>query len=135
MDKAKDAGIRKPRQARAKARLKHILDVTETLLAERGYDALTTNAVAAEAGFSIGSLYHYFPDKTALLSALVERFYERCLKAIRSYHSVCESTSVSEYVAGLLTALATLEREAVSLTPVFIASLIAAPDLAELDQY
>ncbi len=35
--------------------------------------SLTTNAVAAKAGISIGTLYQYFDDKQALLDALVAR--------------------------------------------------------------
>ena len=34
-------------------------------------DQLTTNAVAAKAGVSIGTLYQYFDSKHALLDALV----------------------------------------------------------------
>jgi AcrR family transcriptional regulator len=41
-----------------------------------GFDGLTTNAVAAAAGVSIGSLYQYFPNKEALVSALLQRHME-----------------------------------------------------------
>jgi len=41
------------------------------LLDEQGFDGLTTNAVAARAGVSIGTLYQYFDGKPALLDALV----------------------------------------------------------------
>lgn len=43
------------------------------LLEEGEVEALTTNAVAARAGVSIGTLYQYFHDKQALLDTLAER--------------------------------------------------------------
>ncbi|HMN76630.1 MAG TPA: TetR/AcrR family transcriptional regulator [Burkholderiaceae bacterium] len=43
------------------------------LLDEGDLASLTTNAVAARAGVSIGTLYQYFDGKTALLDALVAR--------------------------------------------------------------
>lgn len=36
------------------------------ILAEQGWAGFNTNAVAARAGVSIGSLYEYYPDKQAL---------------------------------------------------------------------
>jgi AcrR family transcriptional regulator len=58
-----------------------ILDAAATLFAATGYEATTTNAVAAQAGVPIGSLYRYFPDKRALLGALAER-HSRELRAL-----------------------------------------------------
>ncbi len=40
---------------------------------EEGEERATTNRVAAVAGVSIGSLYQYFPNREALLRALLER--------------------------------------------------------------
>lgn len=62
-----------PRQDRSRRTKDSILDGAGKLFLEHGYDAVNTNAIAREAGLSIGSLYRYFPDKKAVLTALVER--------------------------------------------------------------
>ncbi|AFZ57276.1 TetR family transcriptional regulator [Anabaena cylindrica FACHB-243] len=67
---------RKPRQARSQERVNRILDVAEGLFASQGYAATTTNAIAAQAQVPIGSLYQFFPDKTAILQALSLRYAE-----------------------------------------------------------
>lgn len=67
---------RKPRQARSQERVNRILDVAEKLFASQGYAATTTNAIASQAQVPIGSLYQFFPDKTAILQALSLRYAE-----------------------------------------------------------
>jgi AcrR family transcriptional regulator len=49
------------------------LEAAARILEHDGLDALTTNAVAEKAGVSVGSLYQYFPNKTALLAELIRR--------------------------------------------------------------
>lgn len=44
------------------------------MLEEVGYAALTTNAIAARARTSIGSLYQFFPNKEAVVAELVKHF-------------------------------------------------------------
>lgn len=53
-----------------------ILDATEVVLARQGFAAATVEAVAVEAQVSKGGLLHYFPNKTALFTACLERFQE-----------------------------------------------------------
>jgi AcrR family transcriptional regulator len=67
---------KRPRQARSKATVDTILEATARVLVKHGFDGLTTNGVAVAAGVSIGSLYQYFPNKEALVGALVERHIE-----------------------------------------------------------
>jgi AcrR family transcriptional regulator len=62
-----------PRQARAVATRDAILEAAAQLLGSSGLSALTTNSVAERAGVSIGSLYQYFPNKDALMVALIAR--------------------------------------------------------------
>jgi len=64
---------RKPLQARARFKVELMLEAAIQLIDELGLDALTTNAVAARAGVSIGTLYQYFHDKQALLDELMGR--------------------------------------------------------------
>lgn len=75
-----------PQQARGQERINLILDVSEKLLLGKGYEALTTNAVAAEAGISIGSLYHFFADKVAILEALMARYNEAYFEVLSKVH-------------------------------------------------
>jgi len=76
----------KPRQARSRARVERLLDAAEAILAESGYDALNTNAVAAQAKTSVGTLYHYFPDKAAILGALIARYNEGYVEVLERLH-------------------------------------------------
>lgn len=64
---------RQPSQARAQATYTRLLDAAGQLLEELGVERISTNLVAARAGVSPPTLYHYFPDKYALLAALGER--------------------------------------------------------------
>jgi AcrR family transcriptional regulator len=65
-----------PRQARSLATQARILDSARRVFARHGYAAGTTNRIAADAGISVGSLYQYFPNKDALLAALVREHIE-----------------------------------------------------------
>jgi len=63
---------KRPSQSRSKATVDTILGATARILIKHGFGGLTTNAVAEAAGVSIGSLYQYFPNKQALVAALIE---------------------------------------------------------------
>jgi len=53
-----------------------MLEATARVLVKRGFDGLTTNLVAHTAGVSVGTLYQYFPNKAALVGALIEKHVE-----------------------------------------------------------
>lgn len=54
--------------------VERIIAAGQTVLLRDGYDRASTNRVADEAGISPGSLYQYFPDKEAILAAVVDRY-------------------------------------------------------------
>lgn len=87
----------RPRQARSAARVEHLLDIAEEVFEEVGYDAATTNLVAARADVPVGTLYRWFPDKAALAEALTDRYlahlvslYDRLLAEIQPGERVAE---------------------------------------------
>jgi AcrR family transcriptional regulator len=73
---------RQPTQFRGAVRVDQLLDACGEVLDELGQDALTTRAVAAWAGSSIGSFYQFFGDKSQLLRAFGERNLERYLDSV-----------------------------------------------------
>lgn len=68
---------RRPKQARAEFALDSILEAVARTLEAHGKAGLTTQRVADTAGFSIGAIYQYFPNKDGLLEALAGRELER----------------------------------------------------------
>jgi len=74
---SKRTSVRKiPTQARAKERFERILDAARSLIEENGSEHLKMSDVAAGAGVPIGSVYQYFPDKSAVIITLAERIME-----------------------------------------------------------
>ncbi len=60
-----------------------ILEAAARILDRQGWGRFTTNAVAEVAGVSIGSLYQYFPNKLALVEAILRRHFDDVLSALR----------------------------------------------------
>ena len=73
---------RRPVQARAEKRRASLLDAAARILEREGYAAVTTNAIAREAKTAVGTVYDYFPDKEALLVALLARYRVRLHEAV-----------------------------------------------------
>ncbi len=65
---------REPQQERSTRRLASFLDAAADLFVEVGFEAATMTAIAERTGASIGTLYHYFPDKLAVASALLSQY-------------------------------------------------------------
>ncbi len=76
------AARRTPVQERSAVRVERMLDAAAHLLARTGTEGLTTSSVAREAGVSVGSLYQFFPDLSAVLRALAQRSFDRYRAAL-----------------------------------------------------
>lgn len=67
---------KRPQQQRSRAMVERIIGAGREVLLRDGYDSFSTNRVADEAGISPGSLYQYFPNKAAIISAVIDRYSE-----------------------------------------------------------
>ncbi len=70
---AEDESPREPRQDRGQRRVEEILDAAAAVVLEVGWEAATTQAIAERAGASVGSLFHFFPTRDAILVGLGRR--------------------------------------------------------------
>ena len=71
-----------PVQARSTASVDAILEATVQVLLDLGKERLTTTRVASRAGVSVGTLYQYFPNKSALLQAALKRHMDGVTEAV-----------------------------------------------------
>lgn len=64
-------------RARLEQRESDILQAATRLFADEGFHGTSTRKIAAAAGVSEGTLFHYFNTKNALLLAILDEFYTR----------------------------------------------------------
>lgn len=81
--KPRPALRRQPTQERALQTIETIFGAAAQIVEQQGEAAVTTNRIAEVAGFSIGTLYQYFPSKEAILLAMVERERQRVQQQIQ----------------------------------------------------
>jgi AcrR family transcriptional regulator len=82
---------RQPTQARAQQTMQSLFKAAAHILDKEGEGGLTTNKVAAAAGFSIGTLYQYFPSKEVLVRAMATRGQDLVLQELGRYLSALET--------------------------------------------
>lgn len=67
-----------------RAREDAIVDSVNRLLAEKGFDLMTVDEVAADVGIAKASLYKHFPSKEELAGAAMVRILDRALEQIEA---------------------------------------------------
>jgi AcrR family transcriptional regulator len=71
------------RERRRAAATQEILDAAERHITEHGPAALSLRAVARSLGMTVQALYHYFPSRDALVTALVTKAYDDLAHAVQ----------------------------------------------------
>ena len=82
-----------------RAREEAILVAVNRLLAEKGFDAMTVDAVAAEVGIAKASLYKHFSSKEELAAAAMIRVLDRALVMMEALRADTTATEVDQLKA------------------------------------
>ena len=109
--------MRTPVQARSTHTVEAIFEATIQVLIQLGIKHLTTTKVADRAGVSVGTLYQYFPNKSVLLSAALERHLNAVVTAIEQACNAAKAQSVDVM--------------ATSLVNTFVNAKLSAPDASK----
>lgn len=122
-----------PIQKRALERRAKILEVTAELLEEVGQDDLTTILVAKRAEMSVGTLYHYFPNKYAILYALAEQWLGEIDTVLRELEAErLETMSLKKFVDKAVERMLLAYTNQRGLLPL-VQAMFGVPELKDLD--
>jgi AcrR family transcriptional regulator len=92
-----------PSQQRGRERFERILAAATQLIEKNGSDAFKMSEIVEKAGLSFGALYQYFPDKSAIIRTLAERFNEQgrhCVEA--ELAKVADGASLQEALCSII---------------------------------
>jgi len=88
------------REEQVRLTQQRILDTFESELLERGYADISIRSVAKRAGISVPTVYRHYPNKEALLLALMESTQDE--KSFNFYEILADNTDPLQTVAQLL---------------------------------
>ena len=89
-------------QQRSRATVDALIEATARILVREGFDAVSTNRIAEQAGVSVGSLYQYFPGKEALVAAVIDRHHRELMQVVRGALAEVASDPIEEAVRKLV---------------------------------
>jgi AcrR family transcriptional regulator len=93
---------REPKQHRSRRTVDDVLEAVQLVVKRYGAQAITTNRIAETAGVSVGSLYQYFPDKRAILTALHDRHVDDVRQVIEQTTAACGSAPLEQFTRELV---------------------------------
>ena len=89
-------------QARSVATVEALHTATLQVLTQHGLSRCTTTRVAERAGMSVGSVYQYYPNRDALLAAVLEKHLLEVVEAVEHACADCRGKRVCEMASGFV---------------------------------
>ena len=77
-------------------RREDILAAARTLFAQHGVAKTTRADIATEAGIARGLIYHYFPDKDALVDAVLDGYIADFVESLRAWDASREPGNIDK---------------------------------------
>lgn len=96
--------MKMPIQARSIHTVEAIFEATVQVLIDLGIHRLTTTKVAQRAGVSVGTLYQYFPNKSSLLIAALEKYLAGIVEKVEKACAVAKNQPVRVMAASVVEA-------------------------------
>ncbi len=93
-----------PVQARSTVTVEALHTAAIQVLTREGLSRCTTTRIAERAGMSVGSVYQYYPNRDALLSAVLETHLEGVADAIEGASRAFNGKPIDEMAVGLVSA-------------------------------
>lgn len=122
-----------PVQQRSAVTVEAIAEATVQVLLAVGSDRLTTTRVAERAGVSVGTLYQYYPNKQALLYAVLKVHMTKVSDAIESACFAHRGAPVSKLVDEIVAAFIDAKLESAQVSAALYAASVE-PEAAKLVQ-
>jgi AcrR family transcriptional regulator len=91
-----------PVQARSALTIETLHIATVQVLTQQGLSRCTTTRIAARAGMSVGSLYQYYPNRDALLAAVLEKHLDGVSNAVERACREARGKPVGEMASALV---------------------------------
>lgn len=107
-----------------------ILDAAERITERDGARKLTIDAVVIESGFSKGGVLYHYPNKQALLKALVERLVERYRSDLEAVQNV-DCPEQTPFQALLICKLTEQDSKKKQLANALLAAVSEQPELLD----
>ena len=82
---------RTPTQKRSKERYELVIHTAKRLIGEMGNDSVSMREIAKQADVPISSIYQYFPDKNAILEAIMQSYFDEIRLGLNHFVDCCQS--------------------------------------------